>query len=212
MNGPILWYVADPMCSWCWGFAPVIEAVRDAYRERIRVALLLGGLRPGTTDPVTDAFRNDILHHWHEVHERTGQPFRFEGALPDGFVYDTEPASRAVVAAAELDAGQTYPMFKAIQQAFYAEGMNVTDPENLARIAASLGLDAGAFRARLDADLTLQKTRTSFLRARQWGVSGFPSLILQRDQGRHLLSKGYLDVEELGSRIEAALESPGPGR
>lgn len=205
MNGPILWYVADPMCSWCWGFAPVIEAVRDTYREQLKVALLLGGLRPGTAEPVTDAFREEILHHWQQVQARTGQPFRFEGALPEGFVYDTEPASRAVVAAAELDASQAYPMFKAIQRAFYAEGMNVTDPENLARLAASLGLDAGAFRARLDADLTLQKTRTSFLRARQWGVRGFPSLVLQRDRGRHLLSQGYLDVAELRNRIEDAL-------
>jgi putative protein-disulfide isomerase len=205
VNGPILWYVADPMCSWCWGFAHVIEAVRDAYRDRLRVALLLGGLRPGTTEPVTEVFRAEILHHWQQVQTRTGQPFRFEGALPDGFVYDTEPASRAVVAAAELDAGQTYPMFKAIQQAFYAEGTDVTDPENLAHLAASLGLDAGAFRARLGADLTLQKTRTSFLRARQWGVRGFPSLVLQQGKARHLLSQGYLGVDQLGSRIEAGL-------
>jgi len=193
------------MCSWCWGFAPVIEAVRDANRDRFRVALLLGGLRPGTTEPVTDRFREEILHHWQQVQARTGQPFRFEGALPEGFVYDTEPASRAVVAAAELDAGKTYPMFKAIQQAFYAEGVDVTAPDNLARIAASLGLDASAFRASFDADLTLEKTRTSFLRARQWGVRGFPSLVLQHGQGRQLLAQGYLSEDELGSRIEAAL-------
>jgi len=205
VNPPILWYVADPMCSWCWGFAPVIEAVRDANRDRFRVALLLGGLRPGTTEPVTDTFREEILHHWQQVQARTGQPFRFEGALPEGFVYDTEPASRAVVAAAELDAGKTYPMFKAIQQAFYAEGVDVTAPDNLARIAASLGLDASAFRAGFDADLTLEKTRTSFLRARQWGVRGFPSLVLQHGQGRQLLAQGYLSEDELGSRIEAAL-------
>ncbi len=77
MSTPILWYFADPMCSWCWGFSPAIEAVRDAYRKRMKIALVLGGLRPGTTEPMTPTTREEILHHWHAVHERTGQPFHF---------------------------------------------------------------------------------------------------------------------------------------
>ncbi|MEW6590508.1 MAG: DsbA family protein, partial [Pseudomonadota bacterium] len=95
MSKPILWYFADPMCSWCWGFSPSIEALRGEYQERLRIALVLGGLRHETT-PMTTAQREEILHHWHAVHTRTGQPFRFDGALPEGFVYDTEPACRAV--------------------------------------------------------------------------------------------------------------------
>ena len=96
----ILWYFADPMCSWCWGFAPVISAIKEAYADRLKGALVLCGLRPGTTEPMTAALREEILHHWHEVHRRTGQPFIFDDAMPAGFVYDTEPPSRAVVAVA----------------------------------------------------------------------------------------------------------------
>ncbi|MCK7496210.1 MAG: hypothetical protein MZW92_38730 [Comamonadaceae bacterium] len=43
---PILWYVADPMCSWCWGFAPVIEGIKAAYCERMKIALMLGACGP----------------------------------------------------------------------------------------------------------------------------------------------------------------------
>ena len=98
MNGKTLWYLTDPMCSWCWGFAPVIEAIRQNYSDRLNVELVLGGLRPGTKAPMGSAQREEILHHWQAVQRQTGQPFRFEGALPEGFIYDTEPASRAVVA------------------------------------------------------------------------------------------------------------------
>ena len=86
------------MCSWCWGFMPVIERVRNDYDQRLKVELLLGGLRPGTEHPLPAAQRQQIIGHWHAVHRLTGQPFRFERAMPDGFIYDTEPASRAVVA------------------------------------------------------------------------------------------------------------------
>ena len=93
-----LWYFADPMCSWCWGFSPVISVIKDVYADRLKVALLLGGLRPGTTEPMTAALREEILHHWQAVQRRTGQPFLFENAMPAGCVYDTEPPSRAEVA------------------------------------------------------------------------------------------------------------------
>ncbi len=133
MNPPILWYFADPMCSWCWGFSPVIETLRDEYRERMKIALVLGGLRPGETAPMTAAGREEILHHWHQVHERTGQAFRFEDALPEGFVYDTEPASRAVVTMGGIDPALIFPLFKAIQSAFYAEGRDVTQARRAGR-------------------------------------------------------------------------------
>ena len=26
-------YVADPMCSWCWGFSPVIDKIDETFGE-----------------------------------------------------------------------------------------------------------------------------------------------------------------------------------
>ena len=126
MKEKTLLYIADPMCSWCWGFSPVIEKIRDEYSDRLKLELLMGGLRPGTKNPMPPAQRQEILHHWEAVNRMTGQPFRFEGALPEGFIYDTEPASRGAVAASVINAESVFPFFKAVQSAFYAEQQNVT--------------------------------------------------------------------------------------
>ena len=41
-----LLYVMDPMCSWCWGFAPVLDALAEqAGAAGVGVDLVLGGLR-----------------------------------------------------------------------------------------------------------------------------------------------------------------------
>ena len=205
MNMPILWYFADPMCSWCWGFSPVIETLRDTYRERMKVALVLGGLRPGATTPMTASGRADILHHWHEVHARTGQPFRFEGALPDGFVYDTEPASRAVVTMGGLDPTLIFPLFKAIQSAFYAEGRDVTQPEVLTELATGLGVEAGAFLHAFDSDEARARTQAHFKQARQAGVRGFPTLILQRGEQLHPISNGCLPLDTVREALDLCL-------
>jgi putative protein-disulfide isomerase len=193
------------MCSWCWGFSPVIETVRNEYREHMKIALVLGGLRPGETTPMTAAGREDILHHWHQVHERTGQPFRFEGALPDGFVYDTEPASRAVVTIGGIDPALIFALFKAIQSAFYAEGRDVTQSAVLTDLAAGLGVNADAFMRAFDSDAARTKTQAHFKQARQAGIRGFPALILQQDSQLHSVSNGCLPLETVREAIDRYL-------
>ncbi len=209
MSPPLLWYVADPMCSWCWGFSPVIEAVREAYHDRLKIALVLGGLRPGTLTPMTAAARDDILHHWHQVHERTGQPFQFDGALPEGFIYDTEPASRAVVTVGGLDPSKIFAMFKAIQSAFYAAGRDVTQTAVLAELAAGLGIDASAFLAAFDSDAARARTQAHFTQARKAGARGFPTLILQRGEQIDRIADGCLPLETVRAELDRLLVRPG---
>jgi putative protein-disulfide isomerase len=206
MSAPrVLWYFADPMCSWCWGFAPVIDAIRAAYSERLKVALSLGGLRPGTREPMTPELRAEILHHWHAVQGMTGQPFAFEGALPAGFVYDTEPPSRAVIAVAGLDAAAVFPYFESVQEAFYAQGQDVTQAPTLAALAERRGLDPARFLERFDSEETRKTTHKHFAAARQAGVRGFPTVILQNASGGTLLTRGYQPFEELRPVIDAWL-------
>ena len=209
MSPPLLWYVADPMCSWCWGFSPVIEAVREAYHDRLKIALVLGGLRPGTTTQMTAAARDEILHHWHQVHERTGQPFQFDGALPEGFIYDTEPASRAVVTVGGLDPSKIFAMFKAIQSAFYAAGRDVTQTAVLAELAAGLGLDAAAFLQAFDSDAARARTQAHFTQARKAGARGFPTLILQRGEQIDRIADGCLPLETVRAELDRLLVRPG---
>lgn len=204
MPAPILWYFADPMCSWCWGFAPEIATLREAYRERLRIALVLGGLRHETT-PMTAAQRDEILHHWHAVHARTGQPFRFDGALPEGFVYDTEPACRAVAAMGGLDPTLTFPLFQAIQSAFYAEGRDVTRTEVLAVLASDLGVDTNGFRAAFGSDEARARVQAHFRQTRLAGVRGFPALILQQDAQLQPIASGCQPLGTVRAAIDAGL-------
>jgi len=202
----ILWYFADPMCSWCWGFAPVVRAIRDTYGDRLRVALILGGLRPGTREPITQQLREDILHHWHEVQRHTGQAFIFEDALPDGFVYDTEPPSRAVITVAELQQRSILEYLESVQAAFYAAQQDVTQADTLARLAARIGIDTGQFQNIFESDRARQRTREHFQRTRDAGVRGFPTLVGQGSSGFSLLTAGYRPFNDLRPVIDTWLQ------
>src|SRR5690606_34435684 len=88
-------YIMDPMCSWCWGFAPVLDALQSAHPQ-LPLHLVVGGLRPGVTDPLSEATRRTLGEHWQAVGRTSGQPLLTPDALPDGFIYNTEPACRAL--------------------------------------------------------------------------------------------------------------------
>ena len=201
----ILWYFADPMCSWCWGFSPAISAIKQSYSDRLKIALMLGGLRPGTTEPVTPKFREETLHHWRDVHKMTGQPFTFEAAMPEGFVYDTEPASRAVIAVAEIDPEVIFPYFKSVQAAFYAQGLDVTRTGTLAELAEQHNIVKPRFMERFESVDVKNKTRTHFRITREAGVRGFPTIVLQAESGHKLLTNGCRPLEELRPELDAWL-------
>lgn len=209
-TAPILWYFADPMCSWCWGFSPVITRARHEYGDRLRFSLNLGGLRPGTTEPMSDSMREEILHHWHEVHRLSGQPFRFDGALPAGFVYDTEPASRAVLAFGRSRAAGVLDFFSVVQAAFYQYGQDVTRADVLAKLATESGLDTEEFLALFDSDEMRKLTQQHFIRTRKAGVRGFPTVVWQQGEVVELVSNGYVPYATLAGEIDARLTATLP--
>jgi len=208
----VLWYFADPMCSWCWGFAPVMTAIKETYSDRFRIASVLGGLRPGTNEPVTSQFRDEVLHHWRDVQRMTGQPFAFEGAMPDGFVYDTEPASRAVITVSEFDPETTFPYFKSVQAAFYAQRQDITQAHTLATLAEPYDVKPQQFLERFNSEEARTRTLKHFEVTWQSGVRGFPTAVLQNESGHRLLTNGYRPFEELRPQIEAWLaQTDAPG-
>ncbi len=193
MNQPHLVYFADPMCSWCWGFATTIEAIGEAWGDTLPIRLVMGGLRPGTTERMTEASKAALRGHWREVTEASGQPFGPSGLDAPGFVYDTDPAARAVVLVRREDPALALPFLHAAQRAFYAGGLDVTDPAVLADVAAGFGRDPESFAAELGSEAVKQETWRDYAIAQGAGVRGFPTLILgpQADGTYVAISRGF---------------------
>ena len=204
MKGPHLVYIADPMCSWCWGFSPAIDAIQARFGTDLPIRLLLGGLRPGTDTEMDASDRADVRTHWEHVREASGQTFDFGFFDRARFVYDTEPASRAVVVMRRRGMDVGLAALKRIQSAFYAENQDVTDGDTLAALAAELGLDAAAFHADFEDESARHETRADFAIAQNAGVRGFPTLIAGiGDDGRYaLVTNGF----QPAVRIIPALE------
>ncbi len=202
MSDRFLVYFADPMCSWCYGFGPQLDALL-AERPGLRVDVVMGGLRPFGTEAATAAFRETIAGHWAEVARETGLPFNDAAIAREGFVYDTEPACRAVVAARATDPARALPYLKRVQQAFYAAGRDVTRPEELADLAAEEGLDREVFLSTLATSAAREAVRQDFAATQQTGVTGFPTLAVgYPDRRYYLLTAGFARAADLADRLD----------
>ena len=199
-------YVVDPMCSWCWGFSPVLEKMTRRYHDRVSLQLMMGGLRPGNTERFDESRRAYILQHWHAVHKRTGQPFNFEFQMGPAFTYDTEPASRATVVVRYLVPGKEWAFLKIVQEAFYVQNQDVTKTEVLENLAVKAGMDVSQFRRIFEDPQTKSVVWKEFDQARQLGVSGFPTLLGRQGKSVRMLMHGYQDFESLAPSVEQFLQ------
>ncbi len=204
-----LLYITDPMCSWCWGFSPVVDALaKRAAVDGVPLHLIAGGLRVGSIEPLDTATRQTILGHWRAVGEKTAQPFHFDNAMPPDFIYDTEPACRALVTARNLDPAHAWPLVKAMQHAFYAEGRDISRTEVLAALAEKNGFDPQRFTAYFESMEARKETHADFEQARALHVTGFPTVLLERDGHLKLFTHGYQPLAQLEPLLSDWLNSP----
>ncbi|HEY9219025.1 MAG TPA: DsbA family protein, partial [Phenylobacterium sp.] len=100
-----------------------------------------------------------------------------EAALSQRFVYDTDPAARAVVLVRRLAPERALAFLHRVQRAFYAEGRDVTSHPVLGELAAELGLPADQVQAALSDETLKQETWSDYAMSQGAGVSGFPTLV-----------------------------------
>ncbi|OYW00245.1 MAG: protein-disulfide isomerase [Acidiphilium sp. 37-64-53] len=207
MHKPHLVYFADPMCSWCWGFAPVIEAISERFGTSLPIRLIMGGLRPWTREPMTAHDLGDVRNHWEHVHEASGQPFDLAFFDRERFVYDTEPPSRAIVVLRRHGMDTGLAALRRVHRAFYAENRDVTDTDTLAAIAAELGVDATIFRNEFSSEAAIEETRGDFEIAQSAGIRGFPTLIAGTgdDNPYTLITHGFQPAGRILPAIESLL-------
>lgn len=198
---PKLLYFGDPMCSWCYGFSPEFSKVVEALEGEVDVQLVMGGLRPYGTETMADL--GDFLkHHWEEVGQRSGQPFQFDILQKTEFVYDTEPACRAVVAMRGLQPESEFEFFKAVQRAFYFKNKNTNETSIFVETAGQFGVDKMEFEKLFLSEEMKQAVRQDFEFSQELGIRSFPTVVLQVADEFFLLANGYTEADDILKKIK----------
>lgn len=183
MNKTTLHYIYDPLCGWCYGAAPLVEAALKI--DGLQIELHGGGLM--SARQVTPEFRRHVMPHDQQIERLTGQPFG--PAYRDGLllnttlILDSAPPIAAILAAIKCGADGC-EMLQAIQRAYYVEGRYIVEKQVLSAVAQDLGIRAGQFEAALKQQES-EKVEAHILASRRKLAStnsgGFPTFLLEKE-------------------------------
>jgi putative protein-disulfide isomerase len=206
-------YVYDPLCGWCYGFSPVMEALWAKYQDQATLEVVPGGMVRGDRVGPVGEVAPYIREAYKQVEDRTGVlfgPAYLADLLGEGStIMDSEPPCLAQIAFRQQLPGQELRFAAALQKAIYHDGLAPRDREGLCALAVRLGADPDLYRNALDQDDTWQEMINAFNRSEGLGVSGFPTLFMELDNRRYILSRGYATEEALLARIAQILREEG---
>ena len=204
----ILRYFGDPMCSWCWGFKPVLEQVDREYPELKRVTVM-GGLRGDSSDPMSDELMTLVRGAWTRIEEATGQPFNHDLWREHRPLATTLPACRAVLAARLLAPEKEWAFMVGMFGAYFTRALDPTRKETYLDVAGSVNLDLEAFERRLESEEVEGALQEDLALTRKFGITGFPSVVLTIKENNYLVSPGYQNIEGMRRAINAAYDDAG---
>ncbi len=207
MQRDVLYYIADPMCSWCWGFSPVLEAVSGVLPEEIPIRYVMGGLARDSDEPMPEETRTYVQSQWRLVAERTGAEFNWDFWKDCEPRRSTYPACRAAIAAGMQRPNGTAAMFHAIQRAYYLEARNPSDADTLLQLAGELNLDTQRFSEDLVSARTDELLHEDFALRRSFHADKFPTMILEHDDNQLWLAYGYEEEDLVVDLLTSALLS-----
>jgi predicted DsbA family dithiol-disulfide isomerase len=178
---------SDVVCPWCYigkrRFETAVEQLRDEVQIDIvyRAYQLDPTASPGTATPVVEAYAKkfggperaeQIIAQVSSVAAEEGLDFHMDRALRA----NTLLAHRLLWLAEAT--GDQYALKERLLKAYFVDGLNVGDPDVLARCAGDVGMDADKVRAFLQSDDGTEEVRRQLEFAAEAEITAVPTFVI----------------------------------
>ena len=192
-------FVSDVACPWCAVGLASLERALERIVGEVPVDIRF---QPFELNPQMGPEGQDVTEHLTQKYGSTpeqqtqaragiaqrgaavGFEFRKEGR---GRIWNTFDAHRLLYWAGEQGAKQQRELKMALLRAYHGEGRNPSDPEVLADVAASAGLDRERAMEVLAGGRYAQEVRDAEQHFHSLGIHAVPSVIINN---RHLIQGG----------------------
>jgi putative protein-disulfide isomerase len=206
---PTVVYGNDPLCGWCFAIGPSLNEARTNLGDDVQWRIECGGLVTGErVRPIS--FDSDYLKAGFAQVQLasgrvTGDRYWSEVVEPGTWVSNSEPVCRAVLLVQQLQPELAMSFSHSLTDALYLDGRIPNDPETLAVVAQQCGLNAEDFLRAWQAPEAATMTRHAFARARQLGVTTYPSLFLEMNSVLQPILSGYASATDIEHHVRIAI-------
>ena len=195
-----LYYVHDPMCSWCYAFKSTLEKLKKNLDSNIKIVHVVGGLAKDSDEIMPKDMQEKIENIWYEIEKVTGTKFNhdfWEKCIPRRSTY---LACEATMLARYENKEEE--MINAIQEAYYQKALNPSDATTLISLAKQIGMDEKKFEEDLKSQKIEDDLQNELNFRRSLHVKTFPSLILEYKKELYPINIKYNDYEAMLNQIK----------
>lgn len=203
-----LFYIGDPMCSWCYGMSDILKDIETySSKNGIEFKIVLGGLRSSGQALWDDRFKSFLKNEWIKISNKTGKEFSFSILDLENYDYDTTPACKAVYITKSLSSSSkiSLELFNNIQKKFYALSLDPKEILFYKDICENLDIDFDLFKKLFNDSSMDEKIKNEFIFARSLS-SSFPSLVLVHNGKKTAISIGYSSFEDVKNRLDFVIK------
>ncbi len=205
-------YVYDALCGWCYGFSGIITEFVKNHPELKEVEVISGGMVRGDRVGPISKMADYLSKAYKDVEDKTGVKFGdafLNGTLKEGtMILNSMPAAIAMNIFKEENNEDQLKYASGIQKAIYYDGQKPEDPELYSELASDFGFDMDSFEAKMEDAKYRSLAEQDFAICQQWGVNGFPTVVLDLGDQLVLMARGAASLEMLEDNYKQILESP----
>ena len=207
-TGPLVVYLMDPHCGWCFGHHRVVSKLADLHGNtgsEPGLRVVPGGLfiprrawsaeQGETKRPVAARIEQAFGVHFSDEY--------FRNVLGGPWI-DSGPPCRAVLTGEALGANPL-ELAGCLLRAAFEQGRNISDPLVVAELAADFGFDREAFQDAMQSETVQGRLAAAVDFATRAGT-GFPSVFLQAapDTPLRRLGGSELSADDILASISSA--------
>ena len=197
-----LYYVHDPMCSWCWAFRPTWLKVLKLLPVHINISYLLGGLAHDSNLPMPLETQKYVKDNWIKIQKVVpGTQFNYDFWTLNEPRRSTYLSCRAVISAKKQHTSFEVLMIERIQKAYYLDAQNPSNEDTLIKIARDIGLNEKKFKEDLKSTYVNELLLDQIQITKTMPISGFPSLVLVKKGNLERIKIDYLKSNYIINQI-----------
>lgn len=198
-------YGFDPLCGWCYGFAPALRRIRAEF-PGLAIDLRMGGLITGNRiRPYAEgaAYITQASSRLRAVTGVAPGAAFFSGILANPRVTASSlPPCDVLLQLRQSDPEAVLDVAAALQQAHFGDGLDLNDPASYALVFQRLGREAAVH---VPAPQELRPALAhEFQASRALGITSYPTLVVDRDGVLMVVELSY-DPATAAARVGAML-------
>ncbi len=205
---PKIYYVYDPLCGWCFAYAPIMEKLANEFKDQVEFVVVPGGMIVGENVRPIREIAPYLLQAIPSLEEvsgvKMGEPYI--AMLKEGsYIASSYRPSLAMVVFKSFNTGRDVEYAHKVQQSYFIEAKDIMGDSLYIDLAREFDVSAEEFMKRMSDTAYQTKTQEHFDFASYLNTKGFPSLVGKSGDTYQKITYGYLPEEESRKKINKFL-------